>query len=289
MLHGQVISERFDADGLQLVVHDWGGEGDPVLLAHPTGFHGLTWAPVAARLVARGRRVWSFDFRGHGDSDRTAGAYQWSAFADDVLLVVDHLGLRREPTLLACGHSKGAAALLLGEARDPGTFARLWCYEPIVFPSDEELEPRHDFPLAEGARRRRSVWPSRDEAFAAYGAKPPLDVLHADALRSYVDYGLRDRNNGQVELKCTPDDEALMYAMGVANGVYGRLRQVRCPVLVVCGEHTDAIPPTLGEMIVERLPHGRLEVMPDVGHFGPMQDPDATVDSMLRFATEDAR
>jgi pimeloyl-ACP methyl ester carboxylesterase len=73
--------------------------------------------------------------------------------------------------------------------------------------------------------------------------------------------------------------------MGVANGVYQRLRDVRCPTLVVCGEHTDAIPPTLGEMIVERLPGGRLEVMPGVGHFGPMQDPDATAESMLRFAT----
>jgi pimeloyl-ACP methyl ester carboxylesterase len=279
-------SHRIAAGALSLVVHDWGGDGHPVLLAHPTGFHGLTWAPVAARLVARGRKVWSFDFRGHGDSDRAPDGYHWSSFADDVLAVVDHLVLRREPTLLACGHSKGAAALLLGEVREPETFARLWCYEPIVFPSDEELEPQHDFPLAEGARRRRSVWPSREEALASYGAKPPLDVLDADALHAYVDYGLRDRLDGQVELKCRPEDEATIYAMGVANGVYPRLASVRCPVVVVCGEHTDAIPSKLGEMIVERLPHGRLEVMPDVGHFGPMQDPDATVESMLRFAAE---
>jgi pimeloyl-ACP methyl ester carboxylesterase len=279
-------SHRIDVGGLSLVVHDWGGDGHPVLLAHPTGFHGLTWAPVAARLVARGRRVWSFDFRGHGDSDRSADGYRWSEFADDVLAVVDDLGLRGEPTLLASGHSKGSAALLLGEARQPGTFARLWCYEPIVFPSDDDLEPQHDFPLSEGARRRRAVWSSRDEALASYAARPPLDVLDPEALRAYVDYGLRDRPDGQVELKCGPEDEAEIYAMGVANGVYPRLGEVSCPVLVVCGEHTDAIPPKLGEMIVERLPHGRLEVMRDVGHFGPMQDPDATVDSMLRFAAE---
>jgi pimeloyl-ACP methyl ester carboxylesterase len=89
-----------------------------------------------------------------------------------------------------------------------------------------------------------------------------------------------------VELKCAPEDEATMYAMGVANGVYQRLGDVRCPTLVVSGERTDAITPQLGEMIVERLPRGRLEVMPRVGHFGPMQDPDATVESMLRFAAE---
>ena len=47
--------------GLSLAVHDWGGGGDPVLLSHPTGFHGVAWQPVAERLVARGRRVWSFD------------------------------------------------------------------------------------------------------------------------------------------------------------------------------------------------------------------------------------
>jgi len=57
--------------GLSLAVHDWGGTGDPVLLSHPTGFHGVAWQPVAERLIARGRRVWSFDFRGHGDSDKT--------------------------------------------------------------------------------------------------------------------------------------------------------------------------------------------------------------------------
>ena len=42
---------------MNLAVHDWGGDGHPVLLAHPTGFHGLTWAPVAARLVAHRRHV----------------------------------------------------------------------------------------------------------------------------------------------------------------------------------------------------------------------------------------
>ena len=271
---------------MNLAVHDWGGDGHPVLLAHPTGFHGLTWAPVAARLVARGRRVWSFDYRGHGDSDRSPDGYQWSEFADDVMAVVHELGLAGGSTLLACGHSKGAASLLLGEAREPGTFARLWCYEPIVFPTDDPLAPQDDFPLAEGARRRRGVWSSRDEAFASYGSKPPLDVLDPNALRAYVDYGMRDRPDGQVELKCRPEDEAATYAMGTANGVYPRLRDVRCPTLVVCGEHTDAIPPQLGEMIVERLPHGRLEIMSGVGHFGPMQDPEATVESMLRFAAE---
>ena len=37
-------------DGVALALHDLGGEGPPVLLCHPTGFLGMTWAPVGAAL-----------------------------------------------------------------------------------------------------------------------------------------------------------------------------------------------------------------------------------------------
>jgi len=39
-------------------------------------------------------------------------------------------------------------------------------------------------------------------------------------------------------------------------------------------------------MVVDRLPDARLEVMPGIGHFGPLQDHDAAVASMLAFASQ---
>jgi pimeloyl-ACP methyl ester carboxylesterase len=283
------ISHRVDAGVVHLTVHDWGGEGGPVLLAHATGFHGRCWAPVAERLAKAGRRVWSFDFRGHGDSDPSPDGYNWEGFGRDVLAIVDHLGLAGEPAVLPAGHSKGAAALLLAEEARPGTFPRLWCYEPILFPSDEPMPPQDDFFLAEGARRRREVWDSREEALAAYGSKPPLDVLDVGALHAYVEHGLRERADGTFELKCRPDDEAAIYSMGMAHGAFGRLGEVQCPTVIACGELTDAIGPELAEMIAARMPRGRHEVLAGLGHFGPMQDPDAVVGSMLTFATATVR
>ena len=47
-------SHSIDANGIPLVVHDWGGAGAPTLLAHPTGFHGRVWEPIAEQFVARG-------------------------------------------------------------------------------------------------------------------------------------------------------------------------------------------------------------------------------------------
>src|SRR5689334_12552943 len=135
----QPRSYAIPGPGGALVVHDWTDAGDdgnraPILLAHPTGFHGRVWGPVAERLVAAGNRVWSFDFRGHGDSDApdpSGDDYTWDGFASDALAVVDHLELAGNPAMVAAGHSKGAAALILGEARRPGTYPRIWAYEPI--------------------------------------------------------------------------------------------------------------------------------------------------------------
>jgi pimeloyl-ACP methyl ester carboxylesterase len=281
-------SYRIAAGDVSLAVHEWGGDGPPVLLAHPTGFHGRIWAPIARRLIERGRTVFSFDFRGHGDSDAPESDYSWLGFADDVLVVTDHFGLAGDPTLLAVGHSKGGAALVLGEAARPGTYARLWLYEPIIFPTLEVLPPDEGFSMVQAARRRRSEWASKDDAFASYSSKPPLDVMTDESLHAYVDYGLRDRGDGMFELKCRPEVEAQVYTMGPNHGAFTRLVEVRPPTLVVSGEHTKSIPPDMARTIAERLPHGEVEVMTGVGHFGPQEDPDRAVESMLRFAAATA-
>jgi pimeloyl-ACP methyl ester carboxylesterase len=247
------------------------------------------WAPVAARLVAAGRRVWSFDFRGHGDSDPAPGDdYHWAGFADDARAVADHLRLTGDRTLLAAGHSKGGAALLLGEVEAPGTYARIWAFEPIVFPSEGPLEPVDDNPMSRGARRRRATWDSREQVIESYASRPPLDAFTSESLRAYVDYGFRDVRDGTVTLKCRPEHEARVYAMGAANGLYSRLVDVDVPVLVAAGEHTDAIRPALARDVAARIPDGHVEIWPDRGHFGPQEDPDAAVASMLRFAAATA-
>ncbi len=269
-----------------LAVHDWGGTGAPTLLAHPTGFHGRVWAPVAERLVAAGRRVWSFDFRGHGDSaapQPVGETYAWSGFAADALAVVDHLGVGTDPAFIACGHSKGAVSLLLGEADRPGTYARIWAFEPIIFKSGA-VAPNDDFPLARSARRRRNEWSSVDQIYDAFASKPPLDVMTPESLRAYVEYGVRDRGDGVLELKCRPDIEAAVYTMGPVNGAWERLPEIHTATVIGCGGSSTDIGPPLAEAIADRLPRGGVEVWSGCGHFGPQQDPDRCASSILAFA-----
>jgi pimeloyl-ACP methyl ester carboxylesterase len=255
--------------GVTLALHDLGGDGPPLLLCHPTGFLAMTWAPLAAELAGVAH-CWAPDFRGHGDSTSPASLdFAWSGMADDVLAVVDDLGLT---DVRAVGHSMGGAALLMAEQRRPGTFARLWLFEPIVFPPAEGGGDRPN-PLAESTRRRRPWFPDRDAAYANFAAKPPLNTLDPAALRAYVDHGLRDMpDDTAVELKCAPDIEARVFGGGMGHSTFAHLDQVACPV-VVAASGDVAGPAQIAPLIVDGLPDGHLERHPTLTHFGPMEDP----------------
>jgi len=267
-------------DGVQVAVHDLGGDGPPLLLAHATGFHGRVWLPVARRLT--GYHSYALDFRGHGDSIVPDGlTYEWDGFGDDVLAVIDALGLDH---VLAAGHSKGGASLLLAEQERPGTFRSLYLFEPIVFPTNGALHPTSgENPLAAGARRRRADFGSFDDAYRNYAEKPPLNVLHPDALRAYVDGGFAEQDDGTVTLKCRPEVEAAVYTMGSQHHAFDHLGEVATPVTVAIGGEQPMSPATFAAPIVSVLRHARLERHPDLGHFGPLQDP-ATIATCIEAA-----
>lgn len=257
-------------DDVDLAVHDLGGEGPDLLLAHATGFHGLVWEPLAASLS--GFHRWSVDLRAHGDSRRPADRpLEWEGFADDVLAVVDGLGLDRP---YGVGHSKGGAALALAEQRRPGTFRALYLYEPVIMPAEMLSDgPSTDNPLSAGARRRRATFASHDEAYENFAAKPPFDALDPDALRAYVRHGFAPTDDGGVTLKCRPEDEAEVYAMGSAHRAFLELDRIGCPVTVAVGDTSSFGPAAFAGAIAAALPQGHLEQLPHLGHFGPLEAP----------------
>jgi pimeloyl-ACP methyl ester carboxylesterase len=257
--------------------YDFGGQGPTLLLVHATGFCAATLAPLARRLRHRFHCV-ALDERGHGASDRPPGGdYDWHGFAADVLAVVDALGLEHP---LGFGHSCGGAALLLAEEARPGTFAGLYCFEPIVFPGDEPPGDDHANPLSLGAQRRRPTFSSRAEALANFAGKPPFDRLDPEALAAYVDNGFAPAADGGITLRCVREDEARIYALSFAHDAFANFDAVRCPVALVCGEDTDAFGPPLLGRLAARLPSASTAVMAGMGHFGPLEDPGAVARSV---------
>jgi pimeloyl-ACP methyl ester carboxylesterase len=268
-------------DGLDLAVYDFGGAGDDLLLVHATGFCAGVLLPLARSLGDR-FHCWALDLRGHGRSGRPAdGDFTWTGFGTDVLTCVDRLGLVRP---VAFGHSCGGAALLLAEQARHGTFRSLYLFEPVVIPDQPGPVAVADNPLTRGARRRRETFPSAEDAFANFSAKPPFDRLDPDVLLRYVEDGFEvvpadEGGDGEeIRLRCRREDEAEVYLLGFGNGVYPRLHEVRCPVTLAYGRKTDAFGTRIMAADAARLPDATLDPFDDLGHFGPLQRPDEVAD-----------
>ncbi|MFP6599873.1 MAG: alpha/beta hydrolase [Deltaproteobacteria bacterium] len=263
-----------DVGELRLAVQDWGGSGDTVLFAHPTGFLGAVWAPVVAGLRAGGfaGRVLSYDQRGHGLSSKPDSGYEWERFVADTELLMDELGLEG---VLGVGHSAGATTLAAVAAEHPLRFRRLVLVDPIVF--DDELraalgdEPN---PLAERTRSRRTVWHSREQIIESYGAREPYGTWTQEALEAYISAGCFERPDGMVELLCPGRIEAQVYEQAPMFDALSRLSRLELPCLVVRGQTSGSFPEERAAKALAAMTDARLVTVADTTHFVPMERPD---------------
>lgn len=271
------------ADGVHIRIHHLGGSGPPLLCMHATGFHGRVWEPFVPRLREHFSIV-ALDQRGHGDSDKPDSGYDWVRFGEDVLTVVDHLGLDAPAGI---GHSAGATALVIAETERPGTFSRLVLMDPTAVPPEFRTVVRDgENPMSEQARKRRAVWNSHEEMMERLRNGSPLSGWREDFLRAYVTYGTVAREDGTFELKCPPEVEAQIYSSMPAHDGWERMGRLGCPTLLLTGESSHMWGGGRSDLIAAQLRNGRGEVIAG-GHFFPMENPDETVDHALRFLTEE--
>lgn len=270
--------------GTTIAVHDLGGEGPALLICHATGFCGGAYRPLAADLAGR-HRVFALDARGHGESTPPSdGDFDWGGMADDVAAAAAAIAEVAPGPLHVVGHSMGGAAALLAEHRRPRTFASAHLYEPIVPPGPMPPAMAMANPMADAARRRREVFPTRAEALHRYASRRPLGILRADCLHAYVEHGFEDvvDDDGApaVRLRCRAESEARTFA---SNGAIhlGVVADVALPTVVAVGGTDPGMVADFAPALATALPHGTLERHPTLGHFGPLQDPAAVAAAIV--------
>ncbi len=116
----QVKDEWWDVypdDGdMQLHLRHWAGEKRPFVLLHGLASNNHTWDMVAVELANAGHEVIAVNQRGHGLSDKPAAGYDFATITDDLLLLLDRMGVD-QPFL--AGQSWGGNVVLAFAARYP--------------------------------------------------------------------------------------------------------------------------------------------------------------------------
>jgi pimeloyl-ACP methyl ester carboxylesterase len=265
------------ADGVRVAVHDLGGPADAnadiLLFSHATGLHGRTWDPMAAQLTDR-YRCFAIDHRGHGVSETPEDAgLAWSHMGDDTVAVLDSGLIAPHRVIHGVGHSMGGAALVLAAIRRPLRLRSLWLYEPVIVPPGVLPSSGEPNVMAAAAERRRATFDSVDAAAANYASKPPLDELHPAALQSYVMGGFAPQPDGTVRLRCLPATEASVFRGAGDSGAWIAFSALAMPVAVVGGRSELVGPRAFVPAILQSRPATTFIERPELGHFGPLEDP----------------
>ncbi|MEU4533600.1 alpha/beta hydrolase [Streptosporangium sp. NPDC023825] len=235
-------------DGRRLSYLDFGGTGRPLLALHGHMSEGASFAGLAAGL-APGWRVIAPDQRGHGDSERAAD-YSRQGYLDDVLALLDHLGLDRIAIL---GHSLGAVNAYQFAARHPGRVEALVNAEGPV-----RLDPHGPNPLAFVLALRDQA-PTRQALVEGLGEMAP-----------FFEGALRENADGTWRLPFHPQD--MVDSEDLVHGDHwDDWLACACPALLVRGTR-GVIPADQARAMAERRPGTRLAEL-DTDHFVYTGDP----------------
>ncbi len=267
-----------NVNGLRLHYLDWGGDGPPIVIVHATGFLGRVYRPIALALRKIGH-VYSYDQRGHGDSEHPELAdISWYRTAEDLegfLLAMGLGGVR------AFGHSAGGTAIATVAHQRPDLIRRAMLVEPVII---DQADPRErPSELYERTLKRKPSFDSLEAMYANFAGKPPYMTWRPDVLRDYCEHATRPDGDGRRHLKCPPAIEARLYQTARDFDGLSRIIASAVPMLVVFGEQSESPGIEFAESIARNAPHRRVKVVRGGGHLVPMELPEEIARLALEF------
>lgn len=267
----------------QTLIELTGACGAPLLNFMPAnGFPPGTYLPMLRGLA--GYRAISLPPRSlWGDQAAPTEFRGWRDAADDLLQGIERFDLR---DIVAVGHSLGGVLSMLALIKQPARFRALIMLDPVLLPQatlDMLAEARdagriEDFPLVQGAQRRRQFFDSRRDAYNRFREKSIFADWSAEALNLYVEHGLRAREDGAgFELTWSPAWEAHYFAT-VYPDIWRDLPKLNglAPTLIIRAEDSNTFPADSYALAHSLVPRADFHEMTGQGHLFPQAAPQET-------------
>lgn len=124
------------ANGIDVHYLRTGGDKPPVVLLHGLMTNGACWTPLAEALKEEYDVIMP-DARGHGNSSAPGNGYRYDDLADDVIGLMDKLGLSA-PVLL--GHSMGGMTAAVVASQSPKRLRGLVLADPTFLTLKRQQE-----------------------------------------------------------------------------------------------------------------------------------------------------
>jgi pimeloyl-ACP methyl ester carboxylesterase len=222
------------------------GQGSPVIFLHGGLANTDYWGNQVAAVAAH-HTVILMDSRGHGRSTRDSRPYGYDLMADDVVALMDALKIEKADIV---GWSDGAILGLDLAMRHKERVGKVFSFAANTVTSG----------VVEGVEK--------NPTFAAYIER---------AGHEYSEHSATPK-----EYDAFVDQISKMWA-GQPNWTDDQLKAIDTPVLVVDGDHDEAIKRAHTEYIAATIPHAGLLILPNASHFAFLQDPKMFNFAILHF------
>ena len=228
------------------------GKGDPALVfVHCGGCERSFWDGQVAHFAAK-HRVVALDLAGHGQSG--AGRKDWTmpAFGEDVVSVVDALGLKR---VVLIGHSLGGPVVLEAARRMPGRVAGLVLVDTMVdFEQRLAAEEVEKYLSALQADYRATTTAITSQYFFSASTPEPVKARVLETV-----------------LSVPQEIGVAVVRSSVAYDPLPALREIKAPIRAI---NSDLFPTNV-EGNRRYVPGYQVAIMKGVGHYLMLEQPEA--------------
>ncbi|HYY16293.1 MAG TPA: alpha/beta hydrolase [Gammaproteobacteria bacterium] len=243
------------------------GKGPHLVLIHGIASNLGQWQLSILPTLVENFRVTMYDLRGHGYSDMPPRGYTPDHMVGDFGGLMDYLTIRRSSIL---GHSYGGLVALYYAALHPERVDKLIIADTGV-PS---LEPEE---------RRDAALVGWIEALRRQGIEVPEEKTQDVTYLMEQTLRLRGRRRAGMGVQraiarlsrffnTTSFDKEYREHAGITLEM---IRQIQTPVLLIYGDHS---PNTASfQFLRKNLPNCRTVMIPDGGHFYPLEHPETFV------------
>lgn len=259
---------------MPLLQFDWGrlaydsaGSGFPVLLV--SGLNGLAapWAPQVEALKQRYRIV-THDHRGVGRSDQWTGSYSVAQMTQDVVGLMDQLGITRAHVV---GHSLGGAIAQTLAIEHPHRVAGL-----VIYASWGRRDPFFEQVMT----MRRRVLDTMGTDFFIHTTPlllyPPAWISANQDFLAKAEAAAKAAFPGVATLGGRIDS-------CIAFDRWNELPRITSRTLVLCARDDVSTPPNLSEELARRIPGATLELLPFGGHNAHVVAPASVTEALAGF------
>jgi 3-oxoadipate enol-lactonase len=231
-----------------------GSGASTLVLIHEMGGTLESWDLVVPRFAAK-RKVLRYDTRGAGLSQKVRGALTINTMADDLVALMDALGITGK--VAVAGIAVGGAIALHTALRHPQRVAAVVVSSPAI-----------------------GIAPDRRPALLTRVEKMEREGLHAVLDTLDNGYPVELRGDGERFaafrarwLGSDPASFGAIYRMLISTDLQPELPRITCSALVTAGALDRVRPPQLVEPVARAIPGARYAVI-ETGHYAPVQTPE---------------